>query len=339
MKKFTENEINKHFDDTFDDKIKDINEQLEQKVTIAMIGDINTGKSSTINQIIGDEVATVGSQPGETEQIDLYQYKDNIVFADTPGLDDMKEDHSNLTLDYYKNADVILFFLNAAGTVLSESERKTFVNVSKMNPYIIIVLNKIDAAENIPSILNYIREHLGQKYNIIPISSKSGEGIERLRLEILKNLEKVHKDTQFARHIQGEKNKSAIANRWITAAASSASLVGVAPIPGSDIVPITGIQVGLMMRLAILYDKPISKKRAKELTIAALTGSVGKNIFRQIVKLIPGAGSIAGAGVAGSMTLALGYTVKYIYENDLELNHKTLLSLYSTFKKGNQLDE
>lgn len=326
--------INEHFDETYEEKLKEINKQLEEKVTFAVIGDINSGKSSTINQIIGDEVAKVGAQPGETTEIDMYEYKNNIFFADTPGLDDINQEHSEQTLSFYKSADVVLFFLNAAGTVLSDGERKTYEEVSKTNDNIIIVLNKIDAAENIPEIVNYIRHHIGQKHNIIPISSKTGEGIERLRLEILKNLEKVHKDTQFARHIQGKKNKSAIANRWITAAASSASIIGAAPIPGSDIVPITGIQVGLMIRLAVLYDKPISKKRAKELTVATITGTVGRNVFRQLVKFIPGAGSIASAGVAGSMTLALGHAVKYIYENDLELSYDTLLSLTKAFKKN-----
>lgn len=333
MKKYDENTVNAHFDETYDKKLKEINEQLDKKVTFVTIGDINSGKSSTINQIIDDHVAPVGEQPGETVNIDMYEYKDNIFFADTPGLDDINQQHSELTLQYYEKADVILFFLNAAGTVLSDGERTTFEQVSKVNSNIIIVLNKIDAAENVPGIVNYIREHISQKYNIIPISSKTGEGIERLRLEILKNLEKVHKDTQFARHVKGKKNKSAIANRWIAAAASSASVVGAAPIPGSDVIPLTSIQVGLMIRLAILYDKPISKKRAKELTVATLTGSIGKTMFRQIVKFIPGAGSLAGAGVAGSMTLALGYAVKYIYENDLELDQQSLISLYENFRK------
>lgn len=333
MKKYNKTTIETHFDKTYEDKLEQINKQLEESVTFAVIGHVNVGKSSTINQLLNDDVAPVGAEPGETATINQYKYKDKIFFTDTPGLDDIKQEQSELTLQYYQDADVILFFLNAAGTVLSESERHTFEQIRKMNDNIIVVLNKIDAAEDIQSITNYIRGHIGQAYNVIPISSKTGEGIERLRLEILKNLEKVYKDTQFARHIHGKKNKSAIANRWIATAASSASLVGIAPIPGSDIVPIMSIQVGLMIRLAILYDKPISKKRAKELTVATLTGSIGQNVFRQIVKFIPGAGSLVGAGVAGSMTLALGYSIKYIYENDLELSTESLLSLYKTFRQ------
>jgi GTP-binding protein Era len=71
--------------------------------------------------------------------------------------------------------------------------------------------------------------------------------------------------------------------------------------------------------LAVLYDKPLSKEMAKELAISALAGNIGKSLFRQAVKLIPGAGFVASAGIAGSMTLGLGYAIKYAYENNIEL--------------------
>ncbi|WP_232319199.1 hypothetical protein [Sporosarcina ureae] len=48
--------------------------------------------------------------------------------------------------------------------------------------------------------------------------------------------------------------------------------------------------------------------------IATIVGNVGKTAFRQIIKVIPGAGMVVAASVAGSMTVALGYAVKYMYE-------------------------
>ena len=102
-------------------------------------------------------------------------------------------------------------------------------------------------------------------------------------------------------------------------------------------VPLTAIQVGMMVKLATLYDKPLTKDRAKELTIATLTGNVGKTLFRQIVKLVPGAGMAAGASIAGGMTLALGYAIKYAYENDIDLNPKSLSKLYEMFSKKKEV--
>lgn len=221
-----------------------------------------------------------------------------------------------------------MFFLNAAGTVFSEGEKTLFDKINKVNNNIIIVLNKIDAADDIGSLVKYIQDHTNYNYKVAPISSKTGENIDLLRNAILDTLKEKNKDILFARLV---KEKSSTANKWILAAASSATAVGAVPIPGSDIVPLTGIQVGLMVKLATLYEKPITKDRAKELAIASMTGNIGKGLFRQLVKVIPGAGSIAGASIAGSMTLGLGYALKHAYENNIELDANSFKNIYESF--------
>lgn len=129
MVQFDEND----FEKAYDEEIDRINEQLEKEIIFAMIGDVNTGKSSTINRLVGEEVASVGAQPGETVIVKKYKYKDKIIFADTPGLDDINSKNSEETEKYVKKADVILFFLNAAGTVFSEGEKTQFDKISKIN--------------------------------------------------------------------------------------------------------------------------------------------------------------------------------------------------------------
>lgn len=320
----------KNFNQAFEQETDKVNAQLDAEILFALIGDINTGKSSTINQLIGAEVAEVGAKPGETTGINRFVYREKIIFVDTPGLDDIHIKNSEETLTFYQQADVVLFFLNAAGTVLSEGERTSFELIRKTNKDIIFVLNKIDAADDIPSLVKYIKEHTGGQFKVVPISSRTGENIDKLRNEILDILKKKHKEIQFARLI---KEKSSVANKWIVAASGSATAVGAAPIPGSDFIPLTGIQVGLMVKLAALYEKPLSKAKAKELIIATITGNIGKTLFRQLIKVVPGAGSVAGGSIAGGMTLALGYAMKYAYENQIELDANTLKSLYEFFKE------
>lgn len=317
-----------HFDDLFDREMKDVNEQLDSEILFVLIGDINAGKSSTMNKIMGEDVASVGAQPGETKEIKKYKYNEKIVFVDTPGLDDVNKENSAETLSYYKEADVVLFFLNAAGTVLSEGEKRSLQEVKKTNKEILLVLNKIDAADDIPGLVEYIKVNTNNEFKVIPISSRTGENIEQLREEILTILQTRKKDLLFAKEL---KAKSSVANKWIISAAASAGVIGAAPIPGADIVPITGVQVGMMIRLATLYDKPISKERARELALATFTGNIGQSLFRQAVKFVPGAGTVAGAGIAASLTLALGYGIKYAYENNIELNVEFIKSFAKNF--------
>lgn len=191
-------EFDKFFTDTYDHEMKEINEQLEKTILFVLVGNINSGKSSTINALMGDQVATVSSKPGETIDIDEYQYANKILFVDTPGLNDIIEDNSEKTLDYYKKSDIILFFLNAAGDVLSATEKTVFDKIKRYNDNIIIILNKIDAAEDIPSLTDYIGNHLGTQYPVIPISSKTGENLEGLKAEILKILTVKKKEILFA---------------------------------------------------------------------------------------------------------------------------------------------
>lgn len=320
----------KAFDTIFEDKSDEINSQLTKEIIITMVGDVNAGKSSTINRLMKEELTSVGANPGETKEVQEIRYKENIVFADTPGLDDVHRENSEVTKNYYKKSDVILFFLNAAGTVLSENELKNLNEIAKLNQDIILVLNKIDAADNIPGIVKYIQDHTHSLYPVVPISSRTGENIDLLQNKLLDILEKKSKDILMAANM---KDKASIANRWIVAAGASSALVGASPIPGSDFIPLTGIQVGLMIKLSTLYGKPISKDNAKELIIATIVGNIGKTIFRQITKVVPGVGSVVGASVAGATTVALGYGVKYAHENNIELNAEALKTLYEMFLK------
>lgn len=329
--KGNEDQFNKSFEEAFDSEMKNINEQLDKEILFTMVGNVNSGKSSTINLLMGYEATKIGAKPGETIKIDEYKYMDKIVFADTPGLHDIIEENSEKTLDYYKKADVILFFLNAAGEVLSSPEKKVFDKVKKYNDNIIIVLNKIDAAEDIQNLIEYVGEHTGRRYPIIPISSKTGDNINGLKEKILDLLQHKKKDLLFAKSV---KDKSTIANKWILSASTSAGAIGLSPLPGSDIIPITVIQVGLLLKLSHLYNRPISKKKAKEMILSTITGNVGRTVFRQLVKLFPGYGLIIGGGVAGSLTFALGQAVKYALENGIELDAASLKNLYDMFAKG-----
>lgn len=334
MYKGYENEINMAVGNAYNIEMEKVNSQLEKEIMFILIGDVNSGKSTTINKLIGDNVARAGSKPGETMQIAKYSYKDKIVFVDTPGLNDINKANSQETLGYLRNADIILYFLNAAGTVLSNSEKESLDKIKKDNSNIIIVLNKIDAADDVGNIINFIKNETDNEIKIIPISSRTGQNVDELRSEILDVLKKKSKDILFARTIQ---EKSSIAKKWIMGAATSAGAIGMAPIPGSDIIPITSIQVGLLTKLATIYERPLKKEVAKELILATFAGNIGKSVFRQIVKTIPVLGPFAGAGIAAAMTAALGYSVKHAYENNIDLDVENLLRLYKMFYNKKQI--
>lgn len=331
MAKSFEEEVSRVMDSMFENEMKKVNDMLEQELLISLIGEVNAGKSSTVNKIIGKDIASTNPMPGETVSVDPYNLEglENIKFMDTPGLNDPNDENPKKTLEFVQQSDVVLFFLNAAGTVFSESEKEKFAGIEKHNKDILIVLNKIDAAEDIPSIIEFVKNHTGGKYKVIPISSKTGENLETLKKEILFLLEKKGKDLLFAKSM---KEKSAAANRWIIGAGVSAGVIGASPIPGSDIIPLTSLQVGLIIKLSKLYDKPLSKKAAKDMIVITATQTIGHTLYRQALKFIPGAGSVIGGTVASSMTLALGYGVRYAYENNIAIDYDMIGDLFEKYK-------
>ena len=322
--------LDKLFDEAYQKQMKEINDQLEKNILFVLVGNVNSGKSSTVNALMQEEVAKVSWKPGETLNVKEHKYTEKISFVDTPGLDDIIKDNSEITLNYYKKADVILFFLNAAGTGLSLTEKKVFEKIKKQNKNIIIVLNKIDAAEDIPNLKDHISRELGTKYKLIPISSKTGQNIDKLKEAILELLKSKKKDILFAKHV---KEKSSIAQRWILTASLSAGAVGAAPIPGADIVPISAIQISLLLKLSHLYNNPISKDKAKDMVLTTITGNLGRAAYRQLVKLLPGYGQLLGGGVASSMTFTFGQAIKYAYENEIDLNLESLKGIYELLSK------
>lgn len=104
------------------------------------------------------------------------------------------------------------------------------------------------------------------------------------------------------------------AENAVAVAAAATATTGAIPIPFADTPIMIGEQVALMARICSIYGIDINKDGLKMLATAAIsTGGaaiVGKTVATNLLKLIPGAGTVAGsaisAGTASLVTLAMG---------------------------------
>lgn len=98
-------------------------------------------------------------------------------------------------------------------------------------------------------------------------------------------------------------------NKIIASAAAAAGLAGAAPIPLADTIPITAAQVGMVIALGKVFDLTISESAAKSVLSIMTAQTVGRAVFANVIKAIPGAGVIIGGVVAsataGAITTAL----------------------------------
>ena len=104
------------------------------------------------------------------------------------------------------------------------------------------------------------------------------------------------------------------ANNIVLGFVASTTATGAVPIPFADAPLLVGQQVAMMIAINKVFGFDIQRDALQSLAIAALgvggATVIGKTVASNLMKLIPGAGSVAGgaisAGTAGVITLALG---------------------------------
>lgn len=126
-------------------------------IKVAIVGKPNVGKSSLLNQILGEERVIVSNVAGTTrDAIDSYFENETgkYCFIDTAGMrrkskvDDIIEKYSNMrTVAAIERADVCLILIDANDGV-TEQDTKIAGLVHEAGKAAIIVVNKWDAVEN-----------------------------------------------------------------------------------------------------------------------------------------------------------------------------------------------
>ena len=104
------------------------------------------------------------------------------------------------------------------------------------------------------------------------------------------------------------------AENAVTAAVAATAATGAIPIPFADAPAMITEEVALMATICKIYGINIKKDGLKMLATAAISAGgatiVGKTLFSNAAKFIPGVGSVVGgaisAGTAGVVTLAMG---------------------------------
>lgn len=154
---------------------------------VSIVGMANVGKSTLLNRIAGQKIAIISDKPQTTRNkiLAIYTTEDEqIIFTDTPGI---HKPHNMLgefmvktAKDSMNETDLIVFMADVTKGIqpLEESIAKS---IEGSGVPCILVLNKIDSVRKdmlLPIIADY--SNLCNFEAIIPISAKSGDGMEVL---------------------------------------------------------------------------------------------------------------------------------------------------------------
>ena len=154
---------------------------------ITIAGRPNVGKSTLLNQILGQKIAIISPKPNTTRNriLGVKTLKDaQLIFWDTPGIHQAKKELNQYmvqqALKSAKEADLIYLMIEA-NQPWQEEDLFTLKQIEPLEIPLILLINKIDLvkkSELLPMI-DYSQK-LADFREIIPISALYADGIELL---------------------------------------------------------------------------------------------------------------------------------------------------------------
>lgn len=156
-------------------------EEQKKSGFVSLIGRPNVGKSTLMNQLIGQKIAITSNRPQTTRNKIQTVYTDEtgqIVFLDTPGIHKAKnklgEYMVNAAESTLKEVDVILWLVEPT-TYIGAGERHIAEQLQKVKTPVILVINKVDTVKK-EEILTFIDAYrkIYDFAEIIPVSALKG---------------------------------------------------------------------------------------------------------------------------------------------------------------------
>lgn len=160
---------------------------------ITIVGRPNVGKSTLMNVLVGEKVAIVSNRPQTTRnRIMGVMTRENwqMVFLDTPGIHHPRTRLGEYMMQSVKDAmdgmDGVLVLVDA--TQVGEQDRAIVKEMSEKKVPKLLALNKIDLLPR-EKLLTLMASFADLSYDaIVPISAKTGDGLEDLTAALVKGL-------------------------------------------------------------------------------------------------------------------------------------------------------
>ncbi|MEE3407591.1 MAG: tRNA uridine-5-carboxymethylaminomethyl(34) synthesis GTPase MnmE [Candidatus Cryptobacteroides sp.] len=168
---------------------------IKNGVPVAIVGAANSGKSTLLNALLGEDRAIVSDIAGTTrDSIEETLNIDGILFRfiDTAGIRETGETIEKIGIDRafkkLSEADIVLAVVDGSADAveIKANLKEILGRVDFASQTLIILVNKADKAANDGfnknvTVINNLVSSIDYKVDILPIAAKSGEGLDSLR--------------------------------------------------------------------------------------------------------------------------------------------------------------
>lgn len=163
---------------------------------VSIVGRPNVGKSTLMNNVVGEKIAIMSDKPQTTRNTIQAVYTDEncqMVFLDTPGIHKPKNKLGEFMVksatDAFKNVDVVLYVVDESKKI-GPGDRKIIEDLRGIKAPVVLVLNKIDQLDESDLFELMKMYHVeGAFKEIVPISALKGRNIKELIKVVQKYLQ------------------------------------------------------------------------------------------------------------------------------------------------------
>ncbi len=323
--------------DAIAEKIKNLN-----TLNVIVAGKTGVGKSTLINAVFRDKLAETGMGKPVTDHMRKISKKGiPLAIYDTKGFELGRDVQQQVkqevmetiskglaTQDINKAIHCIWYCINTASNRVEPEEIEWLKELSKENQItqvpIIVVLTQSFSKKNADAMRKMILNENLDVVQVVPVLAEDYEideayvarsyGLDVLIHVMGEALPDELMDTLQNVQIASLAEKKKRAQAAIATATLAAAGEGAAPIPFSDCALLIPTQLGMIASITVIFGFDVNKSILTAFLSSTLGSGgatlLGKTVVSNLVKLIPGVGTIAGgaisAATAGVLTAALG---------------------------------
>ena len=312
-------------------------EQAERigRFNLAIFGKTGVGKSTLINAIFGEDLAETGIGEPVTKDSHLYMHHSgHFGVLDTRGLEIGQDNQQILgdlrdyvramrRLDLSEQVHVAWYCVRASDRRFEETEAEFIRALDDLGLPVLLVLTQVPARKGDyhPDAVRLAREIEDMGLPItggVPFMTyaRADEfaGFDAHGLQDVLDAtfqvapQGVQQALVAAQQIDFSR-KRAEAKRAIDIASGAAAATGATPIPFSDAAILVPIQLTMMASISHIYDINLDRAVTASLAATAAATTAGRTAVANLIKLVPGVGSMVGGAISASIASAFTWAM------------------------------